>query len=84
MHVVPAVSLRVRDRGWFPFGRVPAVGEREESAASPPSPVKCLLAHHSGSAVPRASFLGCPLLSWAAGLGGGVLTKNSLGDAFIG
>ena len=34
--------------------------------ASPPSPVKCLLAHHPGSAVPRASFLGCPLLSWAA------------------
>ena len=34
--------------------------------ASPPSLVKSLLAHHPGSAVPRASFLGCALLSWAA------------------
>ena len=32
----------------------------------PPSLVKSLLAHHPGSAVPRASFLDCPLLSWAA------------------
>ena len=31
----------------------------------PPSPVTCLLAHHPGSAVPQASFLGCPLLFWA-------------------
>ena len=34
--------------------------------ASSPSPVKSLLAHHPGSAVPWASFLDCPLLSWAA------------------
>ena len=65
--VAPAVRLRVRDQGWFPFVHVPAVGVREESAASPPpTPVKFLLAHHPGPVVPQASHLGCPVLCWAA------------------
>ena len=32
----------------------------------PPTPVKFLLAHHPGPAVPWASYLGCPVLCWAA------------------
>ena len=51
------VPLRTCPRSWEEGG---------VRGLPPPSPVKSLLAHHPGSAVPRASFLGCPLLSWAA------------------
>ena len=51
------VPLRTRPRSW---------GEGGVHGLPPPSPVKFLLAHHPGSTVPRVSFLGCPLLSWAA------------------
>ena len=61
-----ARSARHQPKGLGP-GLVPfVVGAREESAASPPTPVKFLLAHHPGRAVPQASFLGCPVLGWAS------------------
>ena len=55
------VPLRTRPRSW---------GEGEVRPHRPPSPGKCLLSHHPGPGVPRATYLGCPLLSWAE-LGGG-------------
>ena len=64
-----ARSARRQSKGSGPglvsFRMRPAVGEMEEPPPPPPR-VKCLLAHNPGPAVPRASFLGCPLLSWAA------------------
>ena len=63
MHLAPTVRLRVWDRGYFPFIHFPTVGVRGEYAALPPSPVKALLVHHPGPAVPEVSFLGCLGLS---------------------
>ena len=68
MHVAPAVSLKGLGPGLVPLRTRPCSwGEGGVHAPPPPpSPVKSLLAHPPGPAVPRASFLGCPLLSWAA------------------
>ena len=65
MHVAPAVSLRVRDQGKFPFVRVPEVGAREESAAfPPPAPLYSVCWHITqGPRCPRRLFwdvLCCP------------------------
>ena len=48
------VPLRTRPCTWGKGGVYP-----------PPSPLKLLLTHHLGPAVPHTSYLGCPGLSWA-------------------
>ena len=43
------------------FYTSPQLGQRGSPWPPPKPPLKCLLAHHPGPAVPQASFLGCPL-----------------------
>ena len=59
MLVAPAIRLRVPDRGYFPFVRIPAVGAREESTASAPPPLEFCSRITQGPCCPRR-------LVWAA------------------
>ena len=71
VHVAPVVSLRGRDRGYFPFVRVPAVGSGGTLAAVCPSPSLYCCCSTWGPRRPGVLLCRCGCLLWCIWRAGG-------------